>query len=611
MLAYERIENRLLETPVPARLHVIVMEKSFLSSRAKSRRPTAFRNHLSAFTLLLATATLVGPVEAAPPKASEAEAKATASPAPTPTPTPADKSEPAPHFKPESSNTSGSVTVEGNHVDYQAVAGTIVVHPKGWDDAAPTEDQKTKEKEENESQGDKEESKNPTAEASMFYVAYTKQNTEPDKRPITFLFNGGPGSSTVWLHMGAFGPRRVITADNSHTPAAPYQVVNNDFSLLDASDLVFVDAPGTGFSRIAGKNKEKEFYGVDQDAHAFAEFIVAYLSKYGRWNSPKYLFGESYGTPRSAVLANLLEQDYHLDLNGVMLLSQILVFDLSVDEPENNPGIDLPYVVALPTYAATAWYYHKLPGPNSPAALEPFLKEVEDFAMKDYAHALAEGTTLPTAERQAIAEKLHQYTGLPVSYIQKANLRIDGGEFEKTLQDDANTTMGRLDTRFSGPTMDPLSKEADYDPQSAAISSAYVSAFNDYVRKTLKFGQDKMYRSSAPLWKSWDFKHQPPGAERPLQQSTNTMPDLATAMKYNPDLRIFLTGGYFDLATPFYEGWYEMHQLRIPEKLQDHIEYHYYQSGHMVYAHQESLKALHDDAAAFVHSTDHLDKQGH
>jgi carboxypeptidase C (cathepsin A) len=169
--------------------------------------------------------------------------------------------------------------------------------------------------------------------------------------------------------------------------------------------------------------------------------------------------------------------------------------------------------------------------------------------------------------------------------------------------------MGRLDTRFSGPTMDPLSKEAEYDPQSAAVSSAYVSAFNDYVRKTLKFGQEKTYRPSAPLWKSWDFKHQPPGADRPLQQATNTMPDLATAMKYNPDLRIFLTGGYFDLATPFYEGWYEMHQLRIPEKLQDHIEYHYYQSGHMVYAHQDSLKALHDDAAAFIHSTDHLDKQ--
>ena len=568
---------------------------------ATSKGQISFRKRLISFAFGLLT--IISPVvtiEAAPPhKTSEVEPNATVPPTPTAAPTP--------HFKPESSNSSGSVTVEGSRIDYQAVAGTIVVHPKGWDDAAKPEEQKAKENEDD-SQDDKE-SKNPTAEASMFYVAYTKQNTEPEKRPITFLFNGGPGSSSVWLHMGAFGPRRVVTADNSHTPAAPYQVVNNDFSLLDASDLVFVDAPGTGFSRIAGKNKEKEFYGVDQDAHAFAEFIVAYLSKYGRWNSPKYLFGESYGTPRSAVLANLLEQDYKLDLNGVMLLSQILNFDLSVDEPENNPGVDLPYVVALPTYAATAWYHHKLPGPNAPTGLEPFLKEVEDFATKDYAHALAEGTTLSKAERQAIAEKLHAYTGLPVSYILKANLRIDGGEFEKNLQDDADTTTGRLDTRFSGPTMDPLSKEADYDPQSAAISSAYVSAFNDYVRKTLKFGQDKMYRPSAELWKSWDFKHQPPGAERPLQQATNTMPDLATAMKYNPDLRILLTGGYFDLATPFYEGWYEMHQLRIPERLQDHIEYHYYQSGHMVYANQESLKALHDDAAAFIHSTDHLGKQ--
>jgi len=602
------IENSLLELGSGPHL-VIVMKRSSSNSRAKSNGPITRRKYLSgfAFTLLLLTASFVAPIEAASPKATEVEAKATAAPTATATPSPGDKSEPRPHFKPESSNTSGTVTVEGNRVDYLAVAGTIVVHPKGWDDAAPAEDQKSKENEESKNDDDKE-SKNPTAEASMFYVAYTKQNMEADKRPIMFLFNGGPGSSTVWLHMGAFGPRRVITADNSHTPAAPYQVVNNDFSLLDASDLVFVDAPGTGFSRIAGKNKEKEFYGVDQDAHAFAEFMVAYLSKYGRWNSPKYLFGESYGTPRSAVLANLLERDYKLDLNGVMLLSQILNFDLSVDEPENNPGIDLPYVVALPTYAASAWYHHKLPAPNAPAELESFLKEVEDFAMKDYAHALAQGTTLSKPERQAIAEKLHQYTGLPVSYILKANLRIDGGEFEKNLQDEADATVGRLDTRFSGPTMDPLSKEAEYDPQAAAISSAYVSAFNDYVRKTLKFGQEKMYRAQADLWKTWDFKHQPPGADRPLQQATNTMPDLATAMKYNPDLRIFLTGGYFDLATPFYEGWYEMHQLRIPERLQDHIEYHYYQSGHMVYAHQESLKALHDDAAKFIQSTNHLAK---
>jgi carboxypeptidase C (cathepsin A) len=570
---------------------------SKLCSQPEFKMQIAFRKRVLrlAFSLLLTTVLAVQ-VKAASQKGSEPESKDK----PTPTATP--------NFKPESVTSTGAVTVEGSPVEYQAVAGTLVVHPKGWDDAAAAAEGQKKESEESAESEGPNEHKNPTAEASMFYVAYNKKNAEADKRPVTFLFNGGPGSSTVWLHMGAFGPQRVITADNTHTAAAPYQIVNNDFSLLDASDLVFVDAPGTGFSRIAGKNKEKEFYGVDPDAHAFAEFIVAYLTKYGRWNSPKYIFGESYGTPRSAVLVNLLQQEYKVDVNGVIMLSQILSFDLSVDRAEGNPGIDLPYVVALPTYAASAWYHHKLPGPNPPAALEPLIKEVEEFATHDYAHALGQGTSLPKAERQAIAEKLHNYTGLPVSYILKANLRIDGGEFEKNLQDDTDVTTGRLDSRFSGPTMDPLSKEADYDPQAAAISSAYVSAFNDYVRKSLHYGQDKTFRPSVPLWKTWNFQHQPPGADRPLPQSTNTLPDLATAMKYNPDLRILLTGGYFDLATPYYEGWYEMHHLQIPERLQDHIDYRYYQSGHMVYAHQESLKALHDDVAAFIHSTDHLDK---
>ena len=228
-----------------------------------------------AFSLLLGTAALAVQVKAASDKGSEAESKDK----PTPTATP--------NFKPESITSTGTVTVGGSPIEYQAVAGTLVVHPKGWDDAALTGDRQSKKSEESEeSEQEPNEHKNPTAEASMFYVAYNKKNVEPDKRPVTFLFNGGPGSSTVWLHMGAFGPKRVITADDTHTAAAPYQIVNNDYSLLDASDLVFVDAPGTGFSRIAGKDKEKEFYGVDADAHAFAEFIVAYLSKYGRWNSP-------------------------------------------------------------------------------------------------------------------------------------------------------------------------------------------------------------------------------------------------------------------------------------------------------------------------------------
>ena len=326
---------------------------------------------------------------------------------------------------------------------------------------------------------------------------------------------------------------------------------------------------------------------------------------YGRWNSPKYLFGESYGTPRASMVVNELETANDIDFNGVILLSQILNFDLSPDGPNLNPGVDLPYQLALPTYAATAWYHKKLPG-GEPADLPAFLQQVEHFAMTDYARALAVGGSLSPKERQAIADKLHQYTGLPVAYILKADLRIDGGEFEKMLQDSADITTGRLDTRFSGPTMDPLSKEADYDPQSAAISSAYVSAFNDYVRHDLKYGEGKSYKAETDVYTSWSFQHQPPGANQPLQGSPNVMPDLASAMKYNPNLKVLLNGGYFDLATPYYEGWYEMHHLPIPPELMKNIQFRYYQSGHMVYAHEESLKDLHDNVAAFIRETDNV-----
>ncbi len=283
------------------------------------------------------------------------------------------------------------------------------------------------------------------------------------------------------------------------------------------------------------RTSEKTFYGVDQDAQAFADFIVQFLTKYGRWNSPKYLFGESYGTTRSAVLSNVLETERDLDLNGVILLSQILSFDLSADSPQFNPSIDLPYELALPTYAATAWYHHKLP--DAHPELAPLLTEVEHFAMTEYAEALAAGSSLAPEQRQAVVAKLHQYTGLPVEYIEKADLRINGGEFEKTLEGDTDMTTGRLDTRFSGPTFDPLSKEAGYDPQSAAIGSAYFSAFSDYVRKDLKFNVPREYKPEIELWKSWNFLHQAPGATYPMPQATNVMPDLANAMKYNPNLK--------------------------------------------------------------------------
>lgn len=498
--------------------------------------------------------------------------------------TPPDEPKPeAALVHPQASTSEGSVTVEGKHIAYKAVAGTIVLHGKG--------------------------DKENDSTVSMFYVAYFKKGEDAAKRPITFIYNGGPGSATVWLHMGAFGPRRVVTKDDSHTPAAPYQLVNNDYSLLDASDLVFIDAPGAGFSRLLAtdsdaskreeqmKDRRKETYGVDGDGRAFAQFITQFLSRYGRWNSPKYLFGESYGTTRSAVLANDLENENSVDLNGVILLSQILNFDTSIDGPDQNPGVDLPYELALPTFAATAYYHHKLP--QQPAELEPFLQEVEQFALGEYAQALMQGSRLDDARKQAVAEKLHQYTGLPVSYLLKADLRVSGGMFEHELLGDSGDTTGRLDSRFAGPSLDLLSKESEYDPQSSAISSAYIAAFNDYVRKDLKFGQDQVYREFADI-DDWNFKH------NGHDGGVNVMPDLAKAMKTNPDLKVFLNGGYYDLATPFYAADYEMHHMPIQPALMNNISYAWYPSGHMVYAHEESLKLLHDNVARFIEQTDNV-----
>ncbi|MDE2305981.1 MAG: peptidase S10 [Gammaproteobacteria bacterium] len=495
-----------------------------------------------------------------------------------------------PPLRDEQSVTHGSVTIGGHAIGYEAVAGVMVVHLKDPMDQDPPV------------QAPGAAPPPPPPEASMSYVAYFKGDKEDPHRPITFLYNGGPGSSTVWLHMGAFGPVRVVVPGDQHLPAAPYRIVNNDYSLLDASDLVFVDAPGTGFGHLRGKDKEKAFWGVDQDAHAFANFIVAFLSKHDRWNSPKYLFGESYGTTRSAALINVLENEKSVDFNGVILLSQILAFDDSVDSPQFNPGVDLPYELALPTYAATAWYHHRLPNP--PASLDALLPEVEAFALGDYAQALAAGASLPADRRKAIAEKLHDYTGLPVDYLEHADLRVNGGEFEKNLQG-ADITTGRLDTRFSGPAIDPLSQEAQYDPQSSAISSGYVSAFNDYVRTRLKFGMGMTFKPEIDLWKHWDFSHQPPGSDVKLPGATNVMPDLAAAMKTDPNLKIQLNGGYYDLATPFFAAIYEMQHLPIEAPLQKNIEMHFYTSGHMVYVHEPDLQKLHANVAAFIERTEH------
>jgi len=499
--------------------------------------------------------------------------------------------------------TDGTVTVGGQTIAYRAVAGTLTVGSSDMQDATLAFDGSLL-PDVGVKPPDPEKPEEATATARMFYVAYFKKGATAEQRTVTFLYNGGPGSSTMWLHMGSFGPRRVATPDGEHQEGAPYKIVNNDFSLLDVSDLVFIDAPGAGFSRIFGKDKEKAFWGVDQDAHAFDRFIRRFLTKYDRWNSPKYLLGESYGTPRTAVLSAALED---VDLNGVILLSQILDFENSIDGPMLNPGNDQAYALALPTFAATAFYHKKLP--SQPAALEPFLAEVEQYALGDYMSALLQGSELPPARKQAVAEKLHQYTGLPVELLLRANLRLTGGEFEKDLQLDEGTTTGRLDSRYKGPDFDPLSKEAEHDPQSDAISAAYAAAENSYVRKDLKYGGEQTYIAGAyavPGF-TWDFRHQQPGGP-PVDQlfggATNVMPDLAFTMKSNPKMKVMLAGGYFDLATPFFEGNYEMHHLPIPDKLQANISYHYYQSGHMVYVNEDVLKQFHADVAAFIQGTE-------
>jgi len=495
-------------------------------------------------------------------------------------------------FKPGEVRSTGSVTIGGQPITYDAIAGTLVVHDKDWEDTDATEAAAEK--------NDKDKN-TPKPEASMFYTAYFKQGAPAAARPITFLFNGGPGSSTIWLHMGAFGPIRIITPGTQHLPGAPYSTVNNGESLLDASDLVFVDAPGTGFSRIAGKDKEKAFYGVDQDLHAFTDFIKQFLTRYNRWNSPKYLFGESYGTMRAAGLTLALQNE-DIDLNGVMLLSDILNWDFMPDDPQLNPGIDMPYIVALPTYAATAWYFHKVP--NAPTDLQTYLNQVQDFATGDYAHALMQGNQLRETERQRIAERLSAFTGLSVPYLLKSNLRIEYGAFQKELFGKEELTTGTLDTRFVGATLDPLSKVSSYDPQSSAISAAYVTAWQDYSRNRLNYDPKIEYKPEIDIYSKWDYKHAPPGASDPLIMLPNVLPDLAIAMKQNPTMKVMVNGGYFDVSTPYFEGWQEMHHLPIPPNLQANIEYHYYQSGHMVYVHQSTLVELHDNAADFIRRTE-------
>ncbi|MFZ0631873.1 MAG: peptidase S10 [Acidobacteriaceae bacterium] len=506
----------------------------------------------------------------------------------------------SPGAMPPDSITEGSVTtVDGQAIQYKAIAGMLTVGSSDAQDAMIGMDGKYLPGSEIDLPA-KIEDQPPIAR--MYYVAYFKKDTPQGTRPITFIYNGGPGSSTMYLHMGAFGPMRVVLPNVQHQEAAPYSIVSNQYSLLDVSDLVFIDAPGTGFSRVLGKDAGKAFFGTDQDGHAFTRFIHRFLTKYELWNNPKFLFGESYGTTRTAVLTFDLQRS-GIDVNGSVFLSQILNFDDSLDGPQGNPGTDNGYFLGFPSMAATAWYHHHVP--NQPAQLEPFLQEVEQFSLGAYASALLQGADLPDEQKHAIAAKMESYTGVPAAYWYKADLRVSGGEFSKELQNELNITTGRLDTRYEGPDLDPLSEDAEYDPFGSATSAPYDAAVNYYTREVLHYGDNMTYKPSAygPDF-HWDLKHTPPGG-RGWDASVNVMPDLSVAMKMNPKLKILLMGGYYDLGTTFFGATYEDKHLQIPEKLQANISYHFFQTGHMVYVTVPALKELHQVTADFIRANEH------
>ena len=480
---------------------------------------------------------------------------------------PGEPTPPAP--KEESSVTEHSIKIGGQTIPYKAIAGTILL---------------------------KNEKDEP--HALIYSTTYARTDVKDlSQRPISFIYNGGPGSASVWLHMGAFGPRRVVTPNAEPTPPPPYRLADNAGTLLDKTDMVFLDPVGTGFSHAVGKAQDKDFWGVDQDVKSLAQFITLYVSRNDRWNSPKFLIGESYGTFRSAALGNYLQEHDGMDFNGIVLISNVL--DLGTIS--FHPGSDMPYVFYLPSYAATASYHKMLKEP--PADLNAFLDEARKFAQTDFAGALMKGSRLTAAEKADMARKVSRFTGLSEDYLVKANLRVTLGQFMEELQRSRGLTTGRLDSRYSGLTYDLLSEFAESDPQSSAVTGAFTAAFNSYVRSELKFGQDKTYHAiSEGVGQNWDWKHQTGRGRGFFPGSPNVEGDLIQAMLANPHLKVEVENGLYDMATPFFATEYTMEHLGLPEKLQKNIRQQYYDAGHMMYLREEDLAKLKSNISAFIDS---------
>lgn len=473
---------------------------------------------------------------------------------------------PAPVTAGSDSVTTHSVTIGGTPYAYTARAGTIELHD-GKDQPSGT----------------------------VFYTAYT---VEGANRPVTFVYNGGPGSSTMWLRMGSFGPVRVEAGNGQPTGPPPYRIVDNSNSLLDKTDLVFIDMPDSGFGRIV-PGHEKEFFGVDQDVAAFGQFIQRYLTMSHRWNSPKFLFGESYGTTRSAALSKWLF-DHGIALNGVVLLSSILNFGLDYGNGEPNANGDWPYVLYLPTEAATAWYHNKVR--NKPASLSAYISEVEHWAMGPYLDALLAGNHLGNAQRNAVASRLSYYLGIPMQYVLQSHLRVPYDRYQAELLRGSDQVFGRLDSRYTTYSLQQASVEGPpWDPTDSSIDAPYTTAINAYLRDDLKYETPLQYRTNiydiiySNGSEGWDFTHD----RNPV---TNVAPDLAATMTQNPGMRVFSANGYYDFATPMFATVYTLQHLEIAPQLQNNITFGFYESGHMVYLNDTALAKFKSDLSRWYDS---------